>query len=121
MFMPFFTMKSRKLAFLGASATLALLSACSGFYYDKSAISDQADLNNPPRLYRATGNQNQLEWDRPDAFGRVPAHLQSRGNVVCSILGKTSLLLVITLMLWIKMVKPSQAVVISADAFKLLI
>ena len=86
--MPFFTMKSRKLAFLGASATLALLSACSGFYYDKSAISDQADLNNPPRLYRATGNQNQLEWDRPDAFGRVPAHLQSRGNVVCSILGK---------------------------------
>jgi len=88
MFMPFFTMKSRKLAFLGASATLALLSACSGFYYDKSAISDQADLNNPPRLYRATGNQNQLEWDRPAAFGRVPAHLQSRGNVVCSILGK---------------------------------
>jgi len=86
--MPFFTMKSRKLAFLGASATLALLSACSGFYYDKSAISDQADLNNPPRLYRATGNQNQLEWDRPAAFGRVPAHLQSRGNVVCSILGK---------------------------------
>ena len=88
MFMPFFTMKSRKLAFLGASATLALLSACSGFYYDKSAISDQADLNNPPRLYRATGNQNLLEWDRPEAFGRVPAHLQSRGNVVCSILGK---------------------------------
>ena len=86
--MPFFTLKSRKLAFLGASATLALLSACSGFYYDKSAISDQADLNNPPRLYRATGNQNQLEWDRPAAFGRVPAHLQSRGNVVCSILGK---------------------------------
>ena len=82
--------KLRHLPLVGLILSLSLvfgLSACGNMYYDKSAISDQPDLQNPPRLYRA-GNHNQLEWDRPAAFGRVPPHLQARGNVVCSILGK---------------------------------
>jgi len=86
-FTPLKSLRTPFLVFLLIMGLTLSLSACSNVFYDAGAISDQPDLQNPPRLYRATG-ANQLEWDRPAGFGRVPQHLQARGNTICSLLGK---------------------------------
>jgi predicted small secreted protein len=77
----------RSLALVNSLLMALALTACANFYAGAGAISDMPDLQNPPRLYRANGT-NQLEWDRPAAFGRVPSHLQARGNTICGILGQ---------------------------------
>ena len=45
---------------------------------------DKADTI-PPRLVKK--NNNELAWDRPNAFGPVPSELQATGNEICKNIG----------------------------------
>ena len=42
------------------------------------------DLQNPPKIVRDTNNNNLPVWDRPGAFGPVPAEKQKHGDEICS-------------------------------------
>ena len=57
-----------------------LLAGCVGTFGPGSS----ADLNNPPKIVRDTNNNNLPIWDRPGAFGPVPAEKQAQGNATCT-------------------------------------
>lgn len=75
---------------LTAASLVLSLSACVSSHHNltKDDISAQADLVNPPKLINDPSNAKQLAWDRPSAFGPVPAEQQKIGQKTCEKLGK---------------------------------
>jgi len=67
-------------------AALALVGCASSG--PQTALTDLPNIESPPKLVVGTAGKNQLEWDDPSKFGRVPQNLSQRGDSICSILGR---------------------------------
>jgi hypothetical protein len=70
---------------LAIAATIAL-SAC----VTSTAGPGESASANPPRLVSGAGGfstTSNMSWDRPDAFGPVPADMRAKGQTACDRLG----------------------------------